>query len=242
MKTCFFTCYETTYQDVANKLRNSVKKFYPDIPFIDCILPRHDSEFNLKEFCDFHLENGKQLLGVYDRIISLDTDEIMCNKCPDLFGDFDLGVVRNNIPFEVPNESPKGNVYINAGLTVCTNKDVWFEWMAEYQNRCNQFPGEGLNEQNALNWIFHKSTRNIQLLEYPDRVYGISAMDYGYPNMYLKEGELWVKWKAGEQCQDKKLCVFHAAGVEWKDKATGGYNLELIHNPEAREKLISYGT
>jgi hypothetical protein len=229
-------CYYPNYRENAKGLVNSIKKFYPDIPVFEYI--EMSKPFDLKDFCDWHLDMGYKLLDEYKRVISMDPDEIMCNKCPDLFGDFDLGVVQNNIPMNTTFDNwTRGMVYINAGLTVCTNKEVWKEWMDEYQKRCEKFPGEGLNEQNALNEVFHNSKFKVDLLEFHDKVYGISAMDYGYPNMYLGPGGLRVRWSNSATTIDKKLCVFHAAGLEWKVKATGEYNFDLIHDVQAREYL-----
>lgn len=234
---CFFMCYYPNYSENVKWLKNSIRKFYPDAPIIEDVTV---GGFDLKAFCDRHLEVGLKLLDEYKRVISLDPDEIMCAPCPDLFGDFDMGVVQNNVPFEIPDQSPRGNVYINAGMTVCTNKEVWKEWMERYGHECVDHPGEGLNEQNALNLVFHKSPFNVQLLEFPDRVYGISVMDYGYPNMYIKDDELWATWTTMGKKTDKKVCLFHAAGVDWKKKETGEYNYGLIHDQLAQQKLRSF--
>lgn len=239
MKTVFFTCYDARYTKTIQGLKNSVKRFYPDIDFIEAEMPI-TGDFDTLKFCDFHLDCGLKLFDDYDRIISLDGDQIMCAPCPDFFGNYDMGVVRNNIPFEIPEETTKANVYINAGTTVCTNKETWKEWMAEYRDRCDHtFPGERRNEQDALNWLFHTSKYVYALLEFDDKVYGISAMDYGYPNMYVDGDELRVRWKDLSKWHDKKLCLFHAAGVDWKDNM-GNFRYDKIEDPKAREKLRSF--
>lgn len=229
---CFFTCYDFVYKEMGEALVRSVKRFYPEIDFIVFDVPRKDrnSEFDLRAFCDFHLQKGKELLEQYRRIISIDTDHLMCNFCPDLFGNFDFAVVRNNIPVGNEYGGIDTDVYINAGLTICANKDVWWEWMEEYTRR-NNTRWEILNEQNALNHIYHnfKHKYNFKMLEFKDKSYGISD-NFIYPDMYLDKGELYLT-------NGKKICMFHAAGIEWKQKQNGVYNFDLIKNDQARDKL-----
>jgi hypothetical protein len=237
MTTCFYTIFDNTYKATGEALVRSIKRFYPDIPVIVYDFTRSQG-YSLRDFCGFHLEKGMELLSHYDRVISVDCDSIFCSPYPDLFGDYALGVVQNNIPVYEPHGGDNSGVYINAGLDVCTSKEVWKEYMDEFTRRCNECWNE-LNEQNALNHVFHTSKHDVKLLEYPDRVYGITAIDW-YPSMTVKDGELWVRGVYDHQETDKKLCVFHAAGTEWKDKPTGRINFNLITNVEARETLKGY--
>jgi hypothetical protein len=236
MKTCFYTCYDGNFKDTAKGLVNSIKKFYPDIPVVEyelglsCGGPHnYHGNFDLMEFCNFHLRVGRELLDKYDRVISVDADHIMANECPELFGDFDLGVVQNNTSHVENYDGSKDGVYVNAGLTVCTNKDVWDEWTKEYQ-RMNAQIWSVLNEQNALNEIYHKSKHNVKLLEFPNKVYGITGMKF-YEDMFLINDNLYLP-------NNKALCMFHAAGDQWKNG--GKINFNLIKDEKAREKLKGY--
>lgn len=234
----FYTCHDEIFDSAAKALRKSVSLFYPDIPFIEFNVPRSGS-FNLRAFCDFHLQKGWELLNEYDRIISLDTDQIMCAPCPDFFGDFDLGVVQNNIPVDDRYGGSSYGVYINAGTTICTNKMAWKEWMDEYYRKCNE-RWEELNEQNALNWVYHNSKLNIKLLEFDDRSYGTYALSQ-YENIFLEGDDLWVP-PINQLIPKKKVCLFHAAGNEWKIKETGNINFDHIKDEKARERIRSYGS
>lgn len=225
---CFYTCFDDVYKETGQGMVKSVKKFYPDAPIFVFAVPRN-GDFNLRDFCDFHLQRGAELLKEYKRVISVDSDHIMCAECPDLFGDFDLGVVQNNIPVASHHGGIDRKIYINAGLSVCTCSTIWEVWTKEYEKRCNE-RWDTLNEQNALNHIYHTSPYfNMKLLEFKDRVYGISSM-FSYEDMYIKNDELYT-------ADGKKLCLFHAAGVEWKKD--GIINFDLVRDEQARNKLRS---
>ena len=54
-----------------------------------------------------------------------------------------------------------------------------------------------------------------------------------YHEMYLDNDELTLT-------NGKKVCMFHAAGTEWKDHTTGKINFNLILDSRARERMESY--
>jgi len=237
-EVCFFTTYDERAKDMATGMINSVNKWYPDVPFEALEIDKQDESghFDVFNFCYAYLNYGLKLLDEYKRIIYIDPDSIMCNLCPDLFNDYELGCVENN------TGSDGTNVYINAGLSVCTNKEVWQERLDEYEKRMNQ-TRDTLNEQNGLNWTFHNTKHNTKLLEFNDRTYGISGLAH-YQGIELRD-------KEGNVCLDsapddaelylpsnKKLCVFHAAGTYWKTGTK--INLDYITNELAREKMRSF--
>jgi hypothetical protein len=237
--TCFYTAYSPTFEEVGKGLVNSIKKFYPDIPVLEFKWELskepsphayHGDTFDLQAFNQFVVNKGKELLEKYDRIIWIDADSIMCAPCPDLFGDFDMGVPHNNWPYlEIAN---KDLHYANAGMVVGVNKDTWQEWIDELKRFDDRFHGAAwdvLNFNNSLNKVYHDSKANIKLLEFEDRVYGISKMDT-YKEMSLKDEELWIN--------EKKLCIFHAAGDEWKD-CLGKIRFDRITDKEAAKYLES---
>jgi hypothetical protein len=215
---------------MATGMINSVKKWYPDIPMeaLEIDIQEREGYFDLRNFCSKILEHGYNLLDKYDRIIYIDPDSVMCNKCPDFFEDFELGCVQNNNPTG-PEYGGTAGIYINAGLCVCTKKEVWKEIMDEYEKR-NNVRWECLNHQNALNWVFHETKHKVRLLEFSDRVYGITGMEY-YQDMYLVDGELYLP-------NAKKLGVFHSAGVYWKTGVK--INFDYIKNEFAKALIIKY--
>ena len=83
---CFYTCFDEAFKDTGQGLVNSIKHFYPDIPVIVCDVPKKDGKFDLQTFCSFHLKKGLELLDEYERVIYIDCDSVMCDKCEDLFG------------------------------------------------------------------------------------------------------------------------------------------------------------
>lgn len=218
---------------------NSVKHWYPDIPMEALLIDKRDvnGRFDLRSYCQDVLNHGYKLLDKYDRIIFVDPDSIMCNLCPDLFDDYKLGCVQNNVPAG-PEYGGSEGVYINAGLCVCTDKKAWKMILDEYDKRNNE-KWWTLNHQNALNWAYHQ-LEGARLLEFPDRTYGITSLVY-YQDMELKprgdimltepQYELWLP-------NNKKLCLAHFAGVYWK--VDNEINFDFIKNKEARKLLISY--
>jgi len=237
MKTCFFTTYDENAKEMAQGMVNSVKHWYPDIDFIEHVIPHKEipigpnpGAFDVTNFCYAYLRKGLELFDEYQRIIYIDPDSVMCNLCPDLFDDYELGVVRNNTYYEPDGvKGSKGEFYINAGLSVCSSRDVWQERIAEFERRNNQ-GANPVNEQNALNWLFHNTTHKVKLLEFDDRSYGISSI-FHYQKIDVRNGELYLP-------SNKKLCIFHAAGVYWKTGTK--INFEFIENEEARNLIIKY--
>ena len=228
---CFFTTYDERAREMATGMINSVKHWYPDIPMEALEIDKQDESghFDVFNFCYAYLRHGLKLLDEYKRIIYIDPDSVMCNLCPDLFDDYDLGVVRNNTERGPEGGGRREDVYINAGLSVCTHKAVWQERIDEYEKRMNQ-GRDLLNEQNGLNWTYHNTKYNAKLLEFNDRSYGISSL-YHYQKIDVRDGELWLP-------SNKKLCIFHAAGVYWKTGTK--LNLDYIENEEARNLMINY--
>lgn len=229
--TCFFTTYDARAREMGQGMVNSVKHWYPDIPMeaLEIDIQDEAGHFDVFNFCYAYLRHGLQLLEKYERIIYVDPDSVMCNLCPDLFDDYDLGVVRNNTPRGPEGGGSREDVYVNAGLSVCTNKEVWQERIDEYDKR-NNTCRDRLNEQNGLNWVFHNTKHRAKLLEFNDRSYGISSLDH-YHDIEVRDGELYLP-------SNKKLCVFHAAGTYWK--TNNKINFDFIKNEEARELIRSY--
>lgn len=228
-ESCFYTIFDDTFRQVGQDCVNSVRRFYPNIPIITYESPKLNGRFDLKTFCDFHLQKGMELLDEYQRVIYIDSDSIMCDYCDELFGDFSLGVVQNNIYVPDPRSDLQYSIYINAGLDSCIDKIIWQKYIDEYNRRCS-LGWEELHEQNALNFVYHTNLGTCKLLEFDDKLYGISDMEY-YPDILLGTDGLYIK--------NKKLKVIHFAGGEWKDKSTGRIRFELIKNDSSRNYLIN---
>jgi hypothetical protein len=161
----------------------------------------------------------------------------MTGMCDDLvLGQYDLGVVQNNISVGDSYGGISGKVYINNGLTVCTLKDAWKEYLDNFRS---YEKWDTLNAQNALNAVAHMTKHLCKLLEFVDRTYGIFEMDQ-YHLMYLKDGELWVPGKPNLTI-DKKVKVLHFASG-WKEIGGDGHgklHYEMIKDEEARNYVIS---
>jgi hypothetical protein len=219
-EVCFFTIYDSKFKGIATGLKNSIHRFYPDIKLIEYDLPRPNNIFDLKALEDLHQVKGLELLKKYKRVIAIDTDHIMCAPCPDLFDDFDFGVVQNNVDMGDENKQYKES--LNAGLTVFTNIEAWREWNRLYLKD----EWSELKEQTSLCELYEGDKFKAKLLEFPDRVYGISSMDFrseesgSYGEMRLVGDDIYIR--------NKRVCLFHAAGFFWKDKDKGEYNFQYM--------------
>ena len=246
MNSCFWTLYESNFKETAQGLKNSVQKFYPDIPFIDFEIPRHtgravnphayhDKDFELNDFLETLLDKGTKLLEIFDRAIYIDADSIMTGECPDFFGDFDMGVVQNNTPYieSYDRDENDDKVYLNSGLKICASKEAWQELIDQYRKVTEW---NVTNLQDALNKLYHTSKFNYKLLEFPDRVYGISALQW-YSGVYLDEGGLVVPIIKTTGVVGKRVNLMHFAGDFWKKDSKIQFN--LIDNKDARDYLIN---
>lgn len=214
MKTCFYTVTSLEFYETAQGCYNSVQKFYPDIPY-----------FIKKGYTDplqIH-ETGKALSEEFERVIQINADCIMCQPCPILFEDYDIGIPLNNYPTD--EEIEKGaKPYLNIGVFVVTNPSFWDEFI--YQCKTT-----GYMDQNVANNIFFDGKYKTKILQDDEMSYGIHEMPE-YSRMQLINGDLYVG--------NKKLAIFHAAGYEWKTEKEGKIDFSKIINEEARTKLQSY--
>lgn len=219
---CFFTVYDRVYKNIGKGCVNSVKRFYPEIDFIEYEIERN-AEFDLKFFCKFHLEKGLELLKEYKRVISVDADHIMCNFCSELFEDYDFGIVPNNMNFFTDSYP----IYMNAGLTICTNDWLWEEWYNKFMFYYQEW--NDYTEQNTLNDLYYqyKDKYNFKVLDPVNKSYGVKDID-GYPSMTYVNGELYIV--------DKKVCMLHMAGKDWIDDL-GNILWDRFLNEGTRQKL-----
>lgn len=215
-KGIFFTIHTPNYGKMAKGLVNSFKKFYPNGKII---------KYEVENYCYDALKTligqGKQLIEEYGRAIYLEADSIVCSQCPELFGDFELGMPVNNTPY--------GNdKYLNMGLISISNPKILDEVARiEIEKR----PSEGIvATQNAFNEIYREKNYKTKVLEFPDKSYGIQEM-FNYPYCRLEGEDLMVG--------DKKLCIFHAAGGEWKGEKNGEGEISFwkFKNEEVKKKL-----
>lgn len=212
----FFTIHTPNYEKMAQGLVNSFKRFYPNGNII-----KYQVENYYYNALETLIGQGKKLIEKYGRAIYIEADSIVCSKCPELFGDFELGMPVNNTPY--------GDYkYLNMGLISISNPKILDE-VARIERDLR--PSEGiLAAQHAFNEIYRGTNYKTKVLEFPDKSYGIEEM-FEYPDCRLEGEDLMVG--------DKKICVFHAAGKEWKGEKNGGgkINFWKFKNKEVRKKL-----
>jgi hypothetical protein len=218
---CFYTWASDVFLSMAQDLERSVKKFYPDIPFYIYKINGNDTfPYKGKIY-----EYIKEVLDKHKNTVHINADSVMCSECPELFSDIDFALPRNNVPNTI---LPHEYYYLNNGLFVINNKDILREIIEQTSLFVDGTVSPGLSDQNVYNRIFYSGKYKTQVLSYPDKSYGIEELDQ-YPNVYLKDKDIY----AG----DKKVCILHFAGEEWKNYEKGVMNYDRLLNKDVRERI-----
>ncbi len=212
--SCFLTITSILYEPMAKEMVNSVKKFYPDIPFVI-----DKREYKWEDWKVYRLQKIEDLLNIYKRVIVIDPDSVMASDCPDLFGDFDFAVPVNNINLF----SDKKNRFMNDGLMVVTKKEVAKEMRERVQYDTNPYA-----TLFAANHVFYSGKYKVEALSYRDKAYGLEELDkYTIALMNGKDINL----------QPKKACVMHFAGHWHKDHEKGIILYDTIFRPEVCARI-----
>jgi len=229
MKKCFVTvCTDENYgKNVRiDYLINSLNYFHPDIPLII-----FDSE-KLKALLDddgwpasderhkaYYYKSiiGRGLYNEYEAIAFIDADSTITGDLSDIFeGDYDIAVVRNNTdigsagmhkgitihdPFK--HEDIPLMKYINAGLYVIKNKELWDDWTKANKKYGNNFPSI---EQDILNCIVNSDKYKVRYLDPVG-----SGISYGLCNAWGKHTH-WDSWRESYLCNDQ-LFIDNGFGI-----------------------------
>jgi hypothetical protein len=196
-EVCFFSLFTHDFTRMARDMQNSVKRFYPDVPINLVEINAYDQN----AFCEF-ANVGLWMSQRYKRVIFIGVDQIMCDVCPHLFYLYDIAAPRNNTNYLSQYSST-----VNGGLLVSTSKDFWQDWKELLDSSYSKGNTNVIESQNLLNDIFWTTKYNTEILSYDDVSYGIDVFDQ-YKDMKVIDGKLY--------CGDKKICIFHAAGDEYK--------------------------
>lgn len=203
MKACFYTIETYKFRHITDDAITAVKKHY-DLPF-------HRFMVN-----NFEVEAprlfGKLaaiLLDEYDRVIFYGTDQIMFDKCPKLFDEYDIAAPLNN------------NSGVNGGLVSISSKDAALEW----SSNCNNVT---LNEsQVKLYSICFKGKYKSVILDGDEPMYGIKHHNE-FLNAEYKDGKLII---AGKQ-----HLIMHFAGQMWTDMSVPRIKYEVF-KPSVQDKI-----
>ena len=229
MKKCFTTvCTDENYgKNVRiDYLINSLNHFHPDIPLIV-----FDSE-KLKTLLDsdgwpasdsrhgaYYYKSiiGVELSKTYDAIAFIDADSTITGDLSDIFeGEYDLAVVRNNSDLGTAGQAKGITIhdpfkhediplmkYVNAGLYVIKNTNVWSDWIKANKKYGNNFPSI---EQDILNCIVNSERYKVRYLDPVG-----SGISYGLCNAWGKHTH-WDSWRESYLCNGE-LFIDNGFGV-----------------------------
>jgi len=229
MKKCFVTlCTDEEYgKNVCIEyLINSLKRFHPDIPLFIF------NDGDLKKLVDadgwpetdparkaywYKSLVGTMLCNDYEAIAFIDADSTVVGDLSDIFdGDYDIAVVRNNSdlgtagkdkgitifdPFK--NETIPMMKYINAGLYVIKNKELWYTWSTANKRHGANFPSV---EQDILNCIINSGRYNVKFLDPVG-----SNVSYGVSNVWGRNTH-WDSWRES-YIHENKLYIDNGFGI-----------------------------
>lgn len=219
-KRCFFTIADNNNLKYYEMMKNSLAKFTSD-PLILI-----DDE-KIKQLGDPHFFYrstpiiAKALFKDYDWVCKLDCDQIITGSLDHIWeDDFDVAVVRNSNP----REDAKYPVrlmdihpfsYVNCGFVVMKSKAFVEHWLKLCMSE--HFINFQYKEQDLLNiLIFYAGTNfggpyKIKFLDDSDSFYGLASKGY-WPNIILKNNELFLPPTEGYPKEEKKIKVIHFSG------------------------------
>lgn len=227
---CFVTSSNQKYQHLADGLKNSIKKFYPDAPFF--CHPYTDWIKGVGASYDFASDPGASYeflvpyFETYKRVIFFNADFVMCSLCPKLFGDFELGIAYND------HNMGQDKRMVQNSLVVATNPQIFKD--LTLLNTIYRKGNSPYYDMMSAQDLFYSGKYKTEALSYPDESYGIEEKPH-YTQAYLKDKDIYVRDYANHE---KKLCVIHFCYLDWKDTVTAQVAYERFVNPGVKERLL----
>ena len=247
MKRAYFTISDRNNMKYYEMLRNSLKKFHPDIPLILI------DEEKVKQLGDPHFFYRSTpiiaagLLRTYDAVCKIDSDTIITGNLDHIWeGQWDVAVVKNSNPREdarypvrLMDIHPMS--YVNAGFVVMKSKGFVENWLKLCMS--DHFLNFQYREQDLLNFmVFYMSEPfggqwKVRHLDDGDYFHGLASKGY-WPNIFKAVAEkkgmrvpeeiLLLDPVDGYPDKPKEIKAIHFAGGNTPNKA----NYKLFFKPE----------
>ena len=215
-KVCVFTiASEGRNMEYAEMMKNSFRKFHPDIPFF--IRP-FDKVFNYR----IYALHGKELAKEYELVVNIDNDSIVTGNLDHIFKDnsYDLGAALNNnlIDPRLQMWDTPSHFYVNCGLVAIRGQRIWEWW-----NKLNNSPHwqkYRFREQDMLNIIFHYGDLKTKIFDHSPAWHGLISKGR-WDRIVKKDNELvmpksvlkdYIQAGYGFKEEDKTIKVIHWAG------------------------------
>jgi hypothetical protein len=225
-KVIFFTVADKNNIDYAIKMKNSLKKFHPNIP-LEIIGEGRLGE--IKHPQKFYLMTpliANDLIDKYDLVIKIDADYIITGNLSHIIADngYDVGTVLNNnrihAPVTVWDIPPQ--LYFNAGFVAMRSKKFIRHWLRLCMSA--RFNNYQFREQDLLNILCHYGDYAVKCFDMFGNWHGLIG-NADWAKYEVKDGKLMFG--------DIEIKGIHWAGGNIPNKMT-------LHNnfkPEVVEYL-----
>jgi hypothetical protein len=225
MKTCFFSlATDETNMGYYKMMRNSLKKFHPDIPHL-----LYDKE-KIKKYLDDPMWMYRsspsilyELRNDYDLIIQINADQIVTGPLDEILkGDYELGVVYNYnrvdptmygavSVLDIPNQ-----YYYNLGTVAVHSKALiehWYRLCYTYH-----FMNYRYREQDLVNIMAYYGNYKVKCFDEVDpktkdsSYYGLKSKGEWHKAIMRDDKLILPRAEDGYPERDKILRILHWAG------------------------------
>ncbi len=235
---CFFTiAYGEEYlKNYVPLMRNSIKKFHPDIPHI--IIDKEKAEPVLK--ADPQNKNrmyalfGEPLSKEYELVMGIDSDCIVTGDLSHIINDksYDVGCVLNNnqVDPKLTVWDVHPSVYVNCGFMAIRGERPWKWW--NRLNHAKWLTNYQFVEQDMLNIMVHYGDLNVKVFDLSNKWHGL--IHYGQWDKFVMKDEKLIMPKTDGVCgDDKEIKIIHWAGGPGRKKL----NYNIYFNKEVCKYL-----
>ena len=235
-KTCFYTIYDNNNEPYAVMLRNSLKKFHPDIELRE-FADKEIDESGIPRPDIFYLSApffAKKLMDEgYEHVIKMDCDQIITGNLDHVIEDtsFDVGTVLNFNERDFKTYGPVGvwdippQQYFNNGMVSLNSKEFVEHWLKVCMTP--HFMNYTYKEQDFLNIICHYGNYNVFCFDQSNKWHGLASKSH-WLQAVMKEGKLVVPLPEG----DREIVCLHWAG--------GNQEKKMNYQTAFTEEVISY--
>jgi len=212
---CFFTFASDLYKPLAEKMINSFNKFYSDVPMFlfgqDEIDKALEDGFKMGRLAPYF---GSKLSKDFDLVVSIESDNIVCDKLPEIFDrDFDVAMGLNNyeglLGYRLPEVSE--HTYLNTGIVASTSERFWELWKKLNLTHADRYR---FVEQDVVNNMLEFNDFSVKILD-KDRVFYSSSIRRVWDQMEMRDDKIY--------CADRLVRVIHWAGgnhnkFNWRER------------------------
>jgi lipopolysaccharide biosynthesis glycosyltransferase len=221
MKTCFYTIYDEKNSVYAPYLRNSLKKFHPDIPLIE-FKDKDIEETKIPRPEIFYLSApyfaGKLMDEGYEMVVKIDVDSIVLGNLSEalLEDAYDVKTVFNwnrtdpKMYGEIGLATIQPQEYFNNGFVVLTSRKFVKEWMRLCKS--SHQPRMPFREQGWLNILAHYCGYSVVCLDNAVNWWGLRSKGEWHRCIVRDNSIVLPQGPDGYPDSDKTIKVIHFAG------------------------------